>query len=270
MDKFFGPFSWIADSNKNLQHEGHYGPTMSHFMKDTSWNQEWDIKALSESITTIPESKILDIGCGDGRIAYRLQQNGAQGIFYGIDLSEAAYKSYQSRASEFKIFEEYIQGDIFSHPFSTDFDVAYIGSVSINCFTDINSVFELIRKAKEITCPTGVLVVSAFTSESEKKIRNISGTISAENYIGETGKEQLMWRGFHYDPPFIRHNSYVDDHRADGVVATLMSSVERLWIDKDIVDIAKIAGWNLRSTIPCYVGDGGAEGLEVSTLTFHK
>ena len=55
-----------------------------------SWDSAGSKDILKESISANPESRIMDLGCGDGYFLYILKSNGLIGAGYGVDLSEEA------------------------------------------------------------------------------------------------------------------------------------------------------------------------------------
>ncbi len=110
---YFGPFSWIDSTYKDIEYEGAYDDTVLDFMDEMCWNQEWDIESLKGSLVSSEPLDVLDLGCGDGRIIHHLLESEVNHRYYGIDISDAAYKAYIKRSRQHNFHFEYICGDFF-------------------------------------------------------------------------------------------------------------------------------------------------------------
>lgn len=263
--KYFGPFLWIDSEYEGIAYEGNYDETITEFMDEMTWNQYWDIESLAEHLKSHEHLEVLDVGCGDGRIIHHLLEAGVFNSYSGIDISNSAYRSYLEKSEKYKFSFNFYQGDFFNFNFEKKFDVVYIGSVSINSFVDIESVGKFLSVAKRALKSGGRVVVSAYPLESERSLRALDGTISAEPYVNKDGHYQLMWRGMRYSPPYLLQNSFCE--RGYSGKPTLCSGLERIWVDRDIIDFAEALGWSLGHVSSSCVGDGGAEGYKVTTFS---
>lgn len=266
---FFGAFEHLQNDLNSYQIEGHYDDTLSDFMRDSAWDQTWDVKALSEHIDK-QDRKIVDLGAGDGRLMKRLQDLGVEAEFLGVDSSSAAHNRFLKKQKEFKFKGKYLEFDFIENeiPF-TNIDFIYFGSVSINCLTSINIVSKLFKNIEHCLSSNGRFSVSVYTKSSIESFPKLDGILTPEPYTTEEGKERIIWRGLKYNAPYLTHNAFVD-RRAEGLDPVLCTNYERIWVEEDIIDIARILDWKVIHRNISYVGDGGAEGYEVATLSFSK
>lgn len=114
----------------------------------------------------------LDVGCGDGILAFDIADRGLQ--VTGLDIDEPSIRRARSdrRASEATHF---VSGDLFNYPFDpSSFDVV----ASIATLHHVDAVAG-IRRMRELVRPGGVVVIVGFASASGSgdRARSIAGLV---------------------------------------------------------------------------------------------
>ncbi|WP_162989422.1 class I SAM-dependent methyltransferase [Glutamicibacter nicotianae] len=269
--ELFGVFRKIADRVEGIKFESYYGPAMSDFMRDTAWEQTWDIPSL---LAHFPEANeellVADLGTGDGRIIKRLQDAGINSQFVGIDTSEAAHLRFLKRQKENGFSAHFLLADFLMDKTKLEeYDIAFFGSVSINGLHSISLLRSLFDSAQGFLKDGGTLILSVYTDDAVEKFPELNGVLDVTPYSSESGESRLMWRGLQYEGSAFRHNAYVEGAAGDasGVICW---ERERVWSETELLEIAALAGWKSIRRSVSSVADGGAEGFEVATLSFTR
>lgn len=136
---------------------------------DDIWLRELEIRNISENLEKInipTDSKILDVGCGDGYSTITLAEKFPRISFYGIDFSENMIKIAYLRLKEKGIKNiDFQVGNVLEldNMFNMDFDVV----ITDRCLINLDSI-ELQKKA---------------FSKIAKVIRNDGYYIGIENFV---------------------------------------------------------------------------------------
>ena len=109
---------------------------------------------LTELLGDVAGHAVLDVGCGDGRLAVRLAAAGAQ--VAGLDADPAMLRAAASRAATAGVSVELAAGRVEALPFAAGrFDV--VVAVTVLCFVpDAEAVF---REIARVLKPGGVVVI---------------------------------------------------------------------------------------------------------------
>ncbi|MDD5326975.1 MAG: methyltransferase domain-containing protein [Phycisphaerae bacterium] len=84
----------------------------------------WRYQLVFEQCGTIPEAKVLDIGCGTGRYSIEFAKRGA-GRIVGIDFAPSMVDFSREIARQMEVADkcEFICGDFMTHQFEEPFDI---------------------------------------------------------------------------------------------------------------------------------------------------
>lgn len=264
-----GVFARLAKELDEFQEEGHYDATLSDFMRDSAWDQVWDVDSLYSHVHA-DDKVIVDFGVGDGRLIKRLQDKGVTAEFIGIESSVAAMNMFEYKKQQYNFSGKFINKNFITDDLHLkNVDFVYFGSVSINCLISIESVAKLFMAAENIISTKGRFALSVYPKKSIDVFLELDGVLSPESYVTEKGDKRIIWRGLLYNVPYLTHNAFVD-RKSENLLPVLCTNFERIWHEDDIVDIARMLNWSSVKRTLSYVGDGGAEGYEVSTHSFVK
>lgn len=267
--EYFGAFKKLQNDLETFQAEGYYDETLSEFMRDTSWQQSWDVESLSEHVNE-NDHVIVDLGVGDGRLIKQLQDGGTNSTFIGVNSSPSARNRFLKRQEECNFNGEFILADFISDKIPlNNVDFVYFGAISVNGLTTIKNVSKIFSNVERCMSSVGRFAISVYTNSSVSRFPELNGILTPEIYTTESGKERIIWRGLKYEAPFLIHNSFID-RRSEGLEPVLCSHHERIWREQDITEIANILGWTVAYRNISQVGDGGAQGYEVATISFSK
>ncbi|MBA3817012.1 MAG: methyltransferase domain-containing protein [Parachlamydiaceae bacterium] len=90
-----------------------------NYQKNSGLQWEWAIESLKQ-FSFSPNDKVLDVGCGDGKITALIAQLTPQGNVVGMDISENMINQATSNFKNDNII--FIQGNAIAIPFTQQFD----------------------------------------------------------------------------------------------------------------------------------------------------
>lgn len=103
-----------------------------------------------------PGVKVLDLGCGYGRISNRLAEAGCE--VTGFDRSERLLSLARADAERKGVSVRYVQGDMRNLPFSSEFDCAICWYTTFGYFGDDENL-QVLRGVYEALRPGGVFLM---------------------------------------------------------------------------------------------------------------
>ncbi|MCD7835740.1 MAG: class I SAM-dependent methyltransferase [Lachnospiraceae bacterium] len=156
------------------------------------------------------DDNILDVGCGTGRIAYGLYQNGYKNI-YGIDISESMIHQAIVNTSEDNAIK-YISADIVREcPFDdVKFRLAIFGYNGLMCIRGINNRINALDHIHKLLRKDGIFVFTAqfqcFSPESKhfelwnerRSVYHDRGISELEDSFGDLFVEDKGNKVFHH------------------------------------------------------------------------
>lgn len=123
------------------------------YNKNSSLQWDWAVGSIEEYDWRGNE-RVLDIGCGDGKITAFLAENLREGIVIGIDLSAKMIR-YASGCFESQKNLFFLEGDAESLPFHQQFDLA----VSFCCLHWVADQLKALESCHKSLLPGGRLLV---------------------------------------------------------------------------------------------------------------
>lgn len=141
------------------------------------------------------ESRLLDVGCGNGRVSVYLRNKGYSGGIIGIDNSPYAISLAKKRLSN----AEFLIGNCFMVPFASNMFDACVLSALITCFPSALDNNDILREMSRVIKPQGLLFISDFfIYHSIRNLkRYIAGYIKYQEY-GVFECENLIFKHFKY------------------------------------------------------------------------
>lgn len=213
-------------------------------LDQSPYDEEETARQVAGLIDLLPDRRcrVLDIGCGDGRIAGPLL---ASTVEHGIDLVgvdrepsvEPAFRTTTSGAAEFHVGDLLEVGSLPNGPFDL---VLVLGNLLMTV-REPRRLRECLRRIGELVSPGGALVVDDF---AEGGWAELAAGRWADG-IDESGSVQMVW--LPGDPEFVvRMGDEVDP---SSTVPRPGERVLRLWSRRELDDAAKgggLAGANHR------------------------
>jgi SAM-dependent methyltransferase len=127
-----------------------YGPDLSPERNAREAEAIWQMLSLQ------PGQKLLDIGCGHGRIANQLAKRGAH--VTGVDANSRFLDRARADAAAAGLEVEYVQGDVRSLPWRDRFDAALIWFTTFGYFDEADNERVLMQAAQALR-PCGRLLI---------------------------------------------------------------------------------------------------------------
>lgn len=141
-DKDFARFYDILVYNKeNVE----AGKKELHFI-------EWAFHHCPREVT-----RVLDVGCGNGRFLLPLARKGYK--ITGIDISEDMLSECRRRLEPYKVQANLIQKDLHTMDFDADFDALLCMDSVICYFLDSEQIVAVLEKFRRALCPQGILIL---------------------------------------------------------------------------------------------------------------
>ncbi|OEF27248.1 class I SAM-dependent methyltransferase [Vibrio rumoiensis] len=178
---------------------------------------EWDAVAdlvnfnleisVSDLLAFVPvESKILDFGCGYGRVTHQISELGYSKII-GIDSSKEMISRGLSEYPELDL--RYLSGDVL--PFAdSEFD-SIITCAVFTCIAEQNSREKVLSELRRVLKPNGVIYLAEFCSEFS--LRFMSGTGVSMWHSKQIELEALL-TGFNIETSILVETSTMSGHES--------------------------------------------------------
>lgn len=122
-----------------------------------------NVIALLKRSCDLKQSKVLDVGCGDGVLTYLLRKEGVQAS--GLDYSHEAIAFAQEKTKGLDI--DYQQGSAYELPYDDNTFDAVVSSDVIEHLQDVNAYLDEIKR---VVKPGGIIVLSTPIRYTEKPL----------------------------------------------------------------------------------------------------
>ncbi len=145
----------------------------SYYANHSDWQYRLATVALS-FIQLSPSSRILDIGCGDGRVTKYIASLVPDGSVLGLDSSPLMLSAAQANAGPNLSF---ILGDAVTLPFKNQFDFV----VSFNCLHWVSEIKTAIEQVRAALFPGGKALILVAPIQVRHPIHQIIDEIAKRN-----------------------------------------------------------------------------------------
>jgi SAM-dependent methyltransferase len=153
-----------------------------------------------------PHSRILDLGCGAGRHSLALGERGFQVV--GYDLSETLLTVARQAADTRWFPIEFVQGDMRSLPYDTEFDAVVNYFTSFGYFDDLDNA-RVVQQVARALKPEG-----KFLLDINNRDATLQNLITRRWWPGDEGV--LLLEEIHYEPRRSRFTTEWTLVQADG------------------------------------------------------
>jgi len=139
------------------------------------------VRSFCEKIIT-PNTKTLEIGCGNGRYSFEFEKMGA--IPTGIDCASDLIAYAKDYAKKINSLASFVSGDALDMPFpNSQFDIVFLVGNNVVEFS-YDDVAKMCEQSCRVLKPTGVFCVSM----DDMLLHDKSLVLDASNYICESGR----------------------------------------------------------------------------------
>ncbi|MFS0863294.1 class I SAM-dependent methyltransferase [Fredinandcohnia sp. 179-A 10B2 NHS] len=142
-------FDWHDEAEKQWNQRANFWSKQSQHMW-MSGSRSTIIPFIEEYL--VPNSKVLDAGCGDGFGSYLLYERGFEVV--GIDISTEMIEKANSRHQDEKL--SFKQGDLTKLPFLDEF---FAGAMAINSLEWIEKPLDALNEIRRVTKSGGIFCV---------------------------------------------------------------------------------------------------------------
>jgi trans-aconitate methyltransferase len=189
------PESEVYLSGSSLNHHIMYTWDPEEYERCYSAQEEWAMSALSE-LSIRGDERILDIGCGDGKITARISQLVPDGSVLGIDISPDMISFARRRYSPV-IFRNlrFEQGDALDLRFDEEFDIV----VSFACLHWIRDHLSVLQGIYRSLVPGGRMLVQCGGRGNAAQLLDTTSEVCLEESFASYFKD-FQFPYFFYEP----------------------------------------------------------------------
>jgi SAM-dependent methyltransferase len=169
MPDIFGMIMSDAASGKEAKHEIERDDGYAHASQGSQYIAPFTEWAESERLASVEvKGKILDIGCGAGRVALYFQEKGHDVV--GIDISQAAVDASHERGLK---EVHLMSADNLEFPDST-FDTVLLFGNNFGVLGDEEKIISMLKDLHRITKPDGVILAQTRDVEDTDKPEHLA------------------------------------------------------------------------------------------------
>ena len=200
-------------------------------------------------------ARIVDLGCGDGRISVALAVRGHH--VTGLDYSASMLAAARDRAAQFDTSVELVEADVRdAHRHVTGVDVALSWYTSFGYFDDTADDVAALESARATLAPGGLLLLE---TQHRDKVAALHSDLSPQR-LYEERPDGIVLRELWFDPVRGRAGEHVRQLRADGTAEDREFSL-RVYSATELVALCAAAGLTLEAVY----GGPGPTPFTVST-----
>jgi SAM-dependent methyltransferase len=213
------------------------------------------IEAVLEKHGAPNPARIVDLGCGDGRISVALTVRGHH--VTGLDYSASMLAAARDRAAQFDTQVELVEADVRdAHRHVTGVDVALSWYTSFGYFDDTADDLAALESARASLAPGGLLLLE---TQHRDKVAALHAEVSPQR-LYEERPDGIVLRELWFDPIRGRAGEHVRQLRADGTAEDRAFSL-RVYSATELVALCAAAGLTLEAVY----GGPGPTPFSVST-----
>lgn len=271
------PFRRLLNSIDNTTTHPYYTGPFEVFEEHQSSGVTWDLDAIF-SVVHKYGGRVLEIGCGSGRVALRLVQEGFE--VTGIDASEDSLARLSRRLEQKPNLAQnlhIVKGDFLDENLNINskFNIAVLADLSINLFWQPDAAKALLERVKSMLEPGGVFCFAMFSDASVPKMAVYDGSVKVGSYRDDDSTQRLMWVAIKFENKSHQlHQTYfLEDlsQKNKDISAHLSVLKQMMWSPSTFMPILQNNGFTVVEQIKSAVKGGGADGWEtvvvVATLS---
>ncbi|MCK4635456.1 MAG: methyltransferase domain-containing protein [Candidatus Moranbacteria bacterium] len=159
-----------------------------YLKKEFYWGMEPQGLVVESIKYLLPNAKVLDLGCGEGRDSFFLAKNGFK--VAAVDISEVGINKLKNFAKKERLSIETTVSDVESFLDSCkNFNAIYCWNVLQ--FVSDDRIFSVINKIKAKTNSGGFNVIASFVAENRKQKEKV---LSKQGYYFDEGELKELYK----------------------------------------------------------------------------
>ncbi|MFI6373328.1 class I SAM-dependent methyltransferase [Streptomyces sp. NPDC050546] len=265
------PFRQFLDRLPALHVTGFYDDPFEPYLHQQNASKSWDTDHLT-AIAGRRGGRVLDIGCGRGRVALAMAASGLS--VTAVDSSRAATTRLAAHLvahPELAARTHVVHQDFFDADgdLGEGYATAVLGDTSVNMFAEADSLAGLLHRVRSLLAPDGVFCFSVLTEAALTTYAGRNGVV-ATDFTDDEGRRHLLFAALRHDPagPYFSRTLFLPDGaRDDGEpVAHLAAVRERLWTRRTLEPHAHAAGFEVVDSVPAVARDDRTGRVDTQVL----
>jgi SAM-dependent methyltransferase len=173
----------------NLIYDANIYDGLNTFLDDLQFYNKW--------LPRIKDEKVLELGCGTGRLTIPLAKNGYN--ITGVDFTSSMLQKAKAKTTRAGLNIEFIEADMRTLSLSEKFDLIFIPFNSIHHLYKNEDLFNTFKVVKHHLKDGGLFLLDCFNPNIQYIVEGEKETINTAEYTTDDGREILIKQKMRYE-----------------------------------------------------------------------
>ncbi|MEP7705260.1 class I SAM-dependent methyltransferase [Paraglaciecola sp. 25GB23A] len=173
----------------NLIYDANIYDGLNTFLDDLQFYNKW--------LPRIKDAKVLELGCGTGRLTIPLAKNGYN--ITGVDFTSSMLQKAKAKTTRAGLNIEFIEADMRTLSLSEKFDLIFIPFNSIHHLYKNEDLFNTFKVVKHHLKDGGLFLLDCFNPNIQYIVEGEKETINTAEYTTDDGREILIKQKMRYE-----------------------------------------------------------------------
>jgi SAM-dependent methyltransferase len=173
----------------NLIYDANIYDGLNTFLDDLQFYNKW--------LPRIKDEKVLELGCGTGRLTIPLAKNGYN--ITGVDFTSSMLQKAKAKTTKAGLNIEFIEADMRTLSLSEKFDLIFIPFNSIHHLYKNEDLFNTFKVVKHHLKDGGLFLLDCFNPNIQYIVEGEKETINTAEYTTDDGREILIKQKMRYE-----------------------------------------------------------------------
>lgn len=173
----------------NLIYDANIYDGLNTFLDDLQFYNKW--------LPRIKDAKVLELGCGTGRLTIPLAKNGYN--ITGVDFTSSMLQKAKAKTTKAGLNIEFIEADMRTLSLSEKFDLIFIPFNSIHHLYKNEDLFNTFKVVKHHLKDGGLFLLDCFNPNIQYIVEGEKETINTAEYTTDDGREILIKQKMRYE-----------------------------------------------------------------------